>query len=139
MENKENTVRGFFLDDWRWPKDVEKTMPYPPGIQWRRMKTPVDFECWLEFALDEAVEWPEFISFDYELNFREKTKDGKMVEKTGLDCLRFLLAFIEKHNKEVPELFFHSSDYECNRKMRECFEMWKAHRKPVTKGENNEC
>lgn len=54
-------------------------------------------------------ELPELISFDHDLADYEIEGD-KDSERTGKDCLQFLIDFIMDNNLEIPNILVHSSN-----------------------------
>ena len=70
-----------------------------PIIAW--VKNYSEFCAWLNNAVyDPAVLWPTLVCFDHDLG----------EEKTGFDCVKFLVDFCDKNNIELPACTCHSSN-----------------------------
>lgn len=95
-----------WVDDMRNPHSQEwkpVIMKYlgnldgEPFILW--LKNYKEFTYWLESSYFDG-EMPILICFDHDLG----------EEKTGFDCVKFLVDFCDKNNIELPDCTCHSSN-----------------------------
>lgn len=92
-----------FLDDVRQPKDV-KWIEIPPG-SWTIVRNFNDF-----VSAIENRGMPDHISFDHDLaeeHYRNQL-GGKFIEKTGLDCAKWLLEYCRIFIRPIPPYTVHS-------------------------------
>lgn len=93
-------MKGLFLDDERIPGDVT-WIQYPESVEWVVVRTFVDF---VEFIDSRPL--PDVISFDHDL------QDFGIygLEKTGYDCLKFLIDFCLQNGYNLPVCYFHTQN-----------------------------
>lgn len=90
-------MRGIFLDDERYPKDVT-WIKYPENIEWFIVRTQHYFMSLLE---DEEF---NIITFDHDIECYDE--EGR--EVTGYDLLKYVLDYFQINNKKIPAMYFHS-------------------------------
>lgn len=90
-------MRGIFLDDERYPKDVT-WIKYPENVEWFIARTQYYFMSLLE---DEEF---DIITFDHDIECYDE--EGK--EVTGYDLLKWALDYFYTNNKKIPVMYFHS-------------------------------
>lgn len=97
-------IKLLFLDDIRNPH-----LQY----QYNRGMDPSEI-TWVK-SYDEFCDWieenglPEEVSFDHDLgDFR--MVDGVRVEKTGMDCAKFLVEYCMDENQKLPSYSVHSAN-----------------------------
>jgi hypothetical protein len=59
----------------------------------------------------EAEGLPEFVSFDHDLadeHYAPETDDYQYIEKTGLDCAKYLVDYCIKNKLKLPQYACHS-------------------------------
>ena len=121
---KRNMIK-LFLDDCRQPKDAINLIPsefnkFYWENDWVVVKNYTEFVRHIE---KNGI--PGFVSFDHDLadfhydytpedyeNMTEEemiTKFGS-IEKTGLDCAKFLVEYCESKNENIPEYLVHSAN-----------------------------
>jgi hypothetical protein len=102
---------NIFLDDERLPKDVKWIEL--PLVEWTISRNYYDFVKLVQ------NEWPKIISFDHDLgpksynelfknNMQSFNYDNLNGEKTGYDCLRFLIGKAVELNRVLPEIYIHT-------------------------------
>jgi hypothetical protein len=74
-------------------------------------KTPIDKDwtvvrSYHDFILliNQSFDFIKIVSLDYYLN------DAVSPEKTGLDCVKYLIDYCDKNHKFLPRIFTHSRD-----------------------------
>lgn len=102
---------NLFLDDERVPLDV-KWIDLPL-VNWIIARSFSDF---VDIINKNGL--PKIISFDHDLadeHYREfiNSKNGefnynKMKEKTGYDCVKFLIDYCIDNNLDLPEYYIHT-------------------------------
>lgn len=93
-----------WLDDLRNPFiDLEGSVPKEDGIvEW--VLNYEQFVQWIEkFGL------PNIISFDHDLGLVEKWLPN-YIEKTGMDCAKWLIDYCIDNNCELPKFYVHSAN-----------------------------
>ena len=106
-----------FLDDDRHPQDV-KWIELPP-YAWVEVKSYAEF---VKTVKEKGI--PETVSFDHDLadeHYAEyraahdetspsfgKIRYENLVEKTGMDCARFLAELCVKRNVPIPRYYIHT-------------------------------
>jgi hypothetical protein len=121
---KRNMIK-LFLDDCRQPKDAINLIPsefnkFYWENDWVVVKNYTEFVRHIE---KNGI--PGFVSFDHDLadfhydytpedyeNMTEEemiTKFGS-IEKTGLDCAKFLVEYCESKSENIPEYLVHSAN-----------------------------
>lgn len=88
-----------WLDDIRNPNDTPKYVPNAHEIIW--VKSYYEFIDWIE----QRNNVPDIISFDHDL-----ADVNSSVEKTGYDCLKWLINYCYDNNFNLPEIFFHTDN-----------------------------
>jgi hypothetical protein len=118
-------MKKLFLDDIRNPKDAINLIPsqfnkFYWGSDWDVVK---NYDEFVQYVDINGV--PEFVSFDHDLadfHYEFKTEDyekmseeemvikfGSM-EKTGLDCAKFLVEYCVSESISLPEYLVHSAN-----------------------------
>ena len=101
-----------YLDDTR-----TATTPLPNSHPWEVVRNYSEYVSWID-----KNGLPDFISFDHDLGkehmddyFRQILEKGyqhpdydSYVEKTGLDCARYVVDYCQKHNVPFPSCSVHS-------------------------------
>ena len=90
-------MRGIFLDDERYPKDVT-WIKYPENVEWTITRKQYYFMSLLE---DEEF---DIITFDHDI----ECYDEEGMEVTGYDLLKYALDYFHINNKKIPTCYFHS-------------------------------
>ncbi len=93
-------MRGIFLDDERYPKDVT-WIKYPENVEWIIVRNSEEFiNAWW----DLSINYKDFVvSFDHDI---QEFKEG--FEITGYALLKLVLARTHIYGLEVPTCYFHS-------------------------------
>lgn len=106
---------NLFLDDIRTPESVSNYIISP-------LKSMYRLEHWeIVRNYDEFVKWieenglPEKISFDHDLadvHYDPTTwvEGFEYLEKTGLDCAKWLVDYCIQNDKVLPSYFIHSQN-----------------------------
>jgi hypothetical protein len=94
-----------FLDDVREPKQVTWVeMPLGPWIVIR------NYNEFVEYITKNGL--PSFVAFDHDLGQEHyivgKPKYNEYKEKTGYDCVKWLIEYCMNHNKLFPDYQVHS-------------------------------
>lgn len=114
-----------FLDDIRIPTDASRLVPTKSfSLYWEDDWVVVrNYDEFVEYIKDNGV--PEFVSFDHDLgdisyeipaNEILKMSDDDMlknfgvIEKTGLDCAKFLVEYCADENVSLPNYLVHSAN-----------------------------
>jgi hypothetical protein len=92
---------GIFLDDERDVEDVF-WIDYPESVSWQVVRTYNEFVS----AVRENIEHPHLISFDHDL--QDFTLSGS--ERTGYDCVKFLVDYCIENEKVLPECLYHTQN-----------------------------
>jgi hypothetical protein len=79
-----------YLDDRRTPLEGD----------WTIVRSYYDFIFLIEQSFDKI----KLVSFDYRLNIETS------LEKTGLDCAKYLVDYCIKNNKHLPRTLVHDSE-----------------------------
>lgn len=93
-----------FLDDERLPSDVF-WVRLPIEHPWRVIRT---FAAFQDCVRSNGL--PLFVSFDHDLADFEKAPDGRSVERTGVDCARWLVQHCLDADLEPPPFSVHSKN-----------------------------
>ena len=121
---KRNMIK-LFLDDCRQPKDAINLIPSECNKfywenDWVVVKNYTEFVQHIE---KNGI--PGFISFDHDLadfhydytpeDFENMTEEEMItkfgsIEKTGLDCAKFLVEYCESKSENIPEYLVHSAN-----------------------------
>ena len=117
-------MRKLFLDDIRQVRDACYYV-VNPRIYWEKKEWDIvrNYDEFIDYI--QKNDMPELISFDHDLadfhydykpedyeNLSEEemiSKFGSM-EKTGLDCAKWLVNFCLDNNKKLPEFTVHSAN-----------------------------
>lgn len=116
-------MKKLFLDDFRHPMDPGSYMPNPKTYwdnDWDVVRNYIEF---VEYIEKNGL--PDLISFDHDLadfHYEFKPEDyesmseeemiklfGSM-EKTGLDCAKWLVEFCQEKELNIPEYLVHSAN-----------------------------
>lgn len=114
-----------FLDDIRIPTDASRLVPTKSfSLYWEDDWVVVrNYDEFVEYIKYNGV--PEFVSFDHDLgdisyeipaNEILKMSDDDMlknfgvIEKTGLDCAKFLVEYCADENVSLPNYLVHSAN-----------------------------
>lgn len=100
---------NLFLDDERLPKNV--IWIDLPLVPWEIARNYKQF-C----QLINSRGLPVNVSFDHDLadeHYKDLGQSGsigyeKFTEKTGYDCVKFMIEYCMNHNKPVPNCFYHT-------------------------------
>lgn len=102
---------NLFLDDVRDPSMVANYAHWSLRAMYRLDKWNI-VRSYEEFvAYIEEFGLPEVISFDHDLSeehYAPESEGWVYVEKTGLDCAKWLCEYCDKNEKELPEWYIHS-------------------------------
>lgn len=112
-------MRYLFLDDERIPLDVSWTA-LPLDIKWDATAWDIvrSYTQFIEYITYNGL--PDFVSFDHDLAdqhykdfFRAKDDNQDLAydmyeEKTGYDCVKWLVGYCIKHNLDFPVYAVHS-------------------------------
>lgn len=95
-------MRGIFLDDERYPKDVT-WIKYPENVEWIIVRNSEEFiNAWW----DLSINYKDFVvSFDHDIQVFVNSE-----EITGYDILKKM---VDEHlygNKRIPECYFHTQN-----------------------------
>ena len=92
-------MRNPFDEVWNTVATNKKFIKSKPIIAW--LKNYDEFVNWLETSIhDKEVLFPTLICFDHDLG----------EDKTGFDCVKYLVNFCIEHNLELPNCTCHSSN-----------------------------
>jgi hypothetical protein len=110
-------MKKLFLDDIRIPKDcVNGLVPshlnqFYWGSDWDIVRS---FEEFINWITKNGL--PDFISFDhdladihYEMDFNKKY-DESTIERTGLDCAKWLVEYCMEKGNTLPQYIVHSQN-----------------------------
>ena len=112
---------NIFIDDERLPEDV--TWENLPKVDWKIIRTYREFCNTLQ-----EFNPPENISFDNDL--ADFSNDGKMEEKTGYDCVKFLIDYCEFHDFQLPKgIFYHTKNPIGRGNMKSAIESYRQYRR----------
>lgn len=93
-----------FLDDVRVPNQVTwVNLPVGPWIIVR------SYNEFVDYISKNGL--PSFITFDHDLSVEDQNKHpitGKFVEKTGMDCAKWLVEYCINNNLKFPDYEVHS-------------------------------
>lgn len=111
-----------FLDDVRLPEVVTWISLPNPESPWKIVRTYEDF---VQTILNHGI--PDFISFDHDLSYSQvrdylsqvamKGYNGvtidyaTMIEKTGMDCAKWLANYCFEKNLSLPKYAVHSMNH----------------------------
>ena len=109
-------MRGIFLDDERYPKDVT-WIKYPENVEWIIARTQYYFMSLLE---DEEF---DIITFDHDIQCYNE--DG--AEVTGLHLLKWMLTYFYENNKKLPQIYFHTMNSVGKTNMEAYYNCWVNH------------
>ena len=97
---------GIFLDDERWPSDVT-WIDLPKDVDWITVRTTLDFQDAIKYCFDGH--FPEYFSFDHDLQEFYPDENGNEYEKTGYDAVKFMVEYALDHDLLIPNnCFFHT-------------------------------
>ena len=91
---------NLFLDDVRSPMCLGLL------ISWETVK---NYNAFVNIITDKGL--PDFISFDHDLCWEDIDKDPfseSFVEKTGMDCAKWLVEYCTKNKLSLPKWQVHS-------------------------------
>ncbi|MBK9793869.1 MAG: hypothetical protein IPP60_12470 [Sphingobacteriales bacterium] len=93
-------MRGIFLDDERYPKDVT-WIKYPENVEWFVVRNSSEFtdQFWQLMRTGEEY----IVSFDHDI----QEFIGK-IELTGYSNLKGMLNAIQYYGSAAPKCYFHS-------------------------------
>lgn len=105
-----------FLDDERMPSDV-KWIKLPENVEWTIVR---NYQQFVDTITANGL--PLCISFDHDLSYsayieyqnsNKKTtiNYNNIVEKTGLDCAKFVINYCIKHKLPYPAYTVHSMNH----------------------------
>jgi len=107
--NKQFNSYNLFLDDERKPSDVKWIAL--PSVKWDIVRNYKDF-----VNIIEKLGLPSIVSFDHDLadehysyvigNVDSPKQDFK--EKTGMDCVKWLVNYCMVNDLDFPEYYIHS-------------------------------
>lgn len=104
-----NQSYALFLDDTRKVSDV--TWLELPKVKWLMVKNYNQF-----VDVIEEYDLPEIVSFDRDLDdehYKPYTWNNPQYlykEKTGEDCLRWLMNFCETNKRDFPQCYVHTQN-----------------------------
>jgi len=102
---------NIFLDDERIPADV--TWIKLEDVDWVIIRSYEDFVSWLQ---NRGI--PTRLSMDHDLG----------TDKTGQDCLRYLLDKVEEMQSEIPFITFHTQNIVGKKNMEYLYKNYKRFR-----------
>lgn len=112
-----------FLDDFRRPLDAFHLVPADQRALYNLDGEPtwdivVNYDRFKEWILTNGL--PEIVSFDHDLadehytmsfeDWNEGSSEQLGVERTGLDCAKFLVEYCVEHNLKLPLFNVHSQN-----------------------------
>ena len=117
--------KKLFLDDVRIPKDAIGLVPSKYNqFYWENDWIVVkNYDEFVQYILLNGL--PDFVSFDHDLadfhyDFKPEDYDNMSeeemilkfgsMEKTGLDCSKFLVDYCIEYDKELPSYLVHSAN-----------------------------
>ena len=97
---------NLFLDDVRFPHQIDWVKI--PTVDWIIVR---NYDQFVKTITDKGL--PQRVSFDHDLDFDHymhdwKTEDPGSDAKTGMDCVKWLVEYCDKHNKSFPTHYMHS-------------------------------
>lgn len=102
---------NLFLDDIRVPHKVKHVEL--PFAQWKVVRNFTGFCHAINHHFQLTNELPNFISFDHDLSDKdalefERNPHHVAIEKTGMDCAKWLVEFCQDHNLKMCNFMVHS-------------------------------
>lgn len=104
-------MKNLFLDDLRMPIEA-KNLVQPQfnklylDEDWAIVRNYKEFTNWISFY---GV--PDLVSFDHDLaDFQQSSSDQSVVEKTGLDCAKWLVDYCLDNELSLPDYIVHSAN-----------------------------
>ncbi len=106
VKNKEGY--NLFLDDERVPESLEVLLPkvlysMAMGLNWVVVRNYREFVNTIE-----SRGLPNIMSLDHDLGYWESDIEYNFEEKTGMDCVKYLVEYCMEHDLEVPLYMIHS-------------------------------
>ena len=99
------TNYSLFLDDIRAPKDVH--WADLPNVHWTIVR---DYKAFVNMIKARGI--PSRVAFDHDLAEEhyglDWNTDPTPTEKTGMDCVKFLVEECMKANRAFPEYYLHT-------------------------------
>lgn len=116
-------MRKLFLDDVRMPINAYNLVTEKPGLytsdDWDIVRNYKEF---VNYITTNGL--PDLISFDHDLSLEHikyffnngghqnppDPSDADFIEKTGYDCAKWLVNYVEDNNLKLPEYIVHSAN-----------------------------
>lgn len=116
-------MRKLFLDDERMPINAYNLVTEKPGLytsdDWDIVRNYKEF---VNYITTNGL--PDLISFDHDLSLEHikyffnngghqnppDPSDADFIEKTGYDCAKWLVNYVEDNNLKLPEYIVHSAN-----------------------------
>jgi hypothetical protein len=100
---------NLFLDDVRIPTTVKRAIhngewvDFPSHYKWEIVRSYKEF---VEIITLRRL--PASIAYDHDLSYEDQNKTEGFVEKTGLDCAKWLVEYCLDNNMDLPGFYVHS-------------------------------
>ena len=104
-------MKKLFLDDIRMPVEAKNLVPVQFNKlywedDWHIVRSYKEFTNWISF---HGI--PDLISFDHDLaDFQQFSPEQLSVEKTGLDCAKWLVDYCLDNDLSLPDYIVHSAN-----------------------------
>lgn len=134
VKNKEGY--NLFLDDERNPESLEILLPkvlfnMAMGLNWVVVKNYREF-----VNIIENRGLPNIMSLDHDLGYWENDIEYDLTEKTGMDCVKYLVEYCMEHDLDVPLYMIHSRNETGANNMDSYLSNYKEFRKDNKKSED---
>lgn len=104
---------NLFLDDVRHPDTTWMGFMYGRGVDatiyktldWDVVKT---YDEFVDFITNNGI--PQWVSFDHDLADEHYKSNSESTEKTGLECVKWLVEYCHDNNVPFPQWAIHSAN-----------------------------
>ena len=102
-------MSNLFLDDIRNPVNVTQSwhngvwIEFPSHYVWDVVRSYKEFVAYIE-----TNGLPTRIAFDHDLSYEDQNKTEGFIEKTGMDCAKWLVDYCIDKDLALPEFYVHS-------------------------------
>ena len=133
---------NLFLDDIRSLEEAHSYTLFAPFIDehWKIVRNYDQFVSFVKRNFERHKAFPKFVAFDHDLAdehysnamFTDPDKydgyyDNKFVEKTGLECAKWLIGFCMDNGLEFPDYYVHSMNPVGRQNITSYIENYKKH------------
>lgn len=111
MQNVKKTYK-LFLDDVRTPRGAYSYTRFEPFLDndWVIVRSFNQFANYIEYNWEEYEAFPSLVAFDHDLADEHYGAPVTAIftEKTGMDCVRWLVDYCMDNDLELPEWYCHT-------------------------------